>query len=61
MLWWKILNQNENDSIHKGYIIKACLDSNSCFKDELNFLGIIIEVVDNYRDRDVIEKIKNKD
>ena len=61
MLWWKILNQNENKSIHKDYIIKVCLDSKSCFKNELNFLGIIIEVVDNYRDRDVIEKIKNKD
>ena len=59
MLWSKTLNPDENRSIHKDYITKVSPDSKACLKDALDYLGIIIEIVENYRDG--IEKITSKD
>jgi hypothetical protein len=59
MLWSKTLNPDENRSIHKDYITKVSPDSKACLKDALDFLGIIIELVENYRN--AIEKITSKD
>jgi hypothetical protein len=59
MLWSKTLNPDENESVHKDYITKVSPESKACLKNALDFLGIIIEIVENYRD--AIEKITSKD
>ena len=62
MLWSKTLNpEKENEYIHKDYIMKRSPESKACLKDALDYLGITIDLVENYRD--AIEKltIKNKD
>ena len=50
MLWSKTLNPDENQCIHKDYITKVSPQSKACLKDALDHLGIIIDVVENYRD-----------
>ena len=59
MLWSKTLNKEENQCIHKDYITKPSPESKACLKDALDHLGIIIEVVENYRA--AIEKLTSKD
>ena len=58
MLWSKTLDQKENECIHKDYITKKSPKSEACLKDALDHLGIIIDIVENYRD--AIEKITSK-
>jgi hypothetical protein len=58
MLWSKTLNPDENECIHKDDIKKVSPESKACLKDALDFLGIIIDVVENYRDE--IEKLTRK-
>ena len=58
MLWSKTLNSDENESIHKDYLTKPSPKSEACLKDALDFLGIEIDVVENYRD--AIEKLTSK-
>jgi hypothetical protein len=58
MLWSKTLNPDENECIHKDYITKVSPESKACLKDALDFLGIIIDVVENYRD--AITKLTSK-
>ena len=58
MLWSKTLDQKENECIHKDYITKKSSKSEACLKDALDHLGIIIDIVENYRD--AIEKITSK-
>ena len=58
MLWSKTLNPDENQCIHKDYITKVSPESKACLKDALDFLGIIIDVVENYRD--AITKLTSK-
>ena len=58
MLWSKTLNPDENLCIHKDYITKVSPESKACLKDALDFLGIEIDVVENYRD--AIEKLTSK-
>ena len=60
MLWSKTLNPNENESVHKDYITKVSPDSKACLKDALDFLGIIAEVVENYRDAIEKKQVKRK-
>ena len=50
MLWSKTLNPDENQCIHKDYIKKVSPQSKACLKDALDHLGIIIDIVENYRD-----------
>ena len=50
MLWSKTLNPDENQCIHKDYITKVSPESKACLKDALDHLGVIIDVVENYRD-----------
>ena len=50
MLWSKTLNPDENQCIHKDYLTKVSPQSEACLKDALDFLGITIDVVENYRD-----------
>ena len=59
MLWSKTLNSEENESVHKDYLTKVSSESEVCLKDALDHLGVIIEVVENYRN--AIEKITSKD
>uniref|UniRef100_UPI00261058A9 BspA family leucine-rich repeat surface protein n=1 Tax=uncultured Methanobrevibacter sp. TaxID=253161 RepID=UPI00261058A9 len=59
MLWSKILISNENYFIHKDYLCKASPESEFCLKDISDYLGIIIDIVENYRN--AIEKITTKD
>ena len=59
MLWSKTLNPDENESIHKNYLTNVSPESEACLKDALDYLGIIIDIVENYRD--AIEKIISKD
>jgi hypothetical protein len=58
MLWSKTLNPDENQCIHKDYITKVSPESEACLKDALDHLGIIIDIVENYRN--AIEKITSK-
>ena len=58
MLWSKTLNPDENESIHKDYLTKVSPQSEACLKDALDHLGIIIDIVENYRN--AIEKITSK-
>ena len=58
MLWSKALNKEENESIHKDYLTNVGPQSKACLKDALDHLGVIIEIVENYRD--AIEKITSK-
>ena len=60
MLYSKNLNQEkENEYIHKDYLLKPRPQSDSCLKDCLDYYGINIDIVENYRD--AIEKIISKD
>ena len=58
MLWSKTLNSDENQCIHKDYITKVSPESKACLKDALDFLGITIDIVENYRD--AITKLTSK-
>ena len=58
MLWSKTLNPDENECIHKDYITEVSPESKACLKDALDYLGIIIDIVENYRD--AIEKLTSK-
>jgi len=58
MLWSKTLNPDENECVHKDYLTKVSPESEACLKDALDHLGIIIDVVENYRN--AIEKITSK-
>ena len=58
MLWSKTLNPDENESVHKDYLTRVSPESEACLKDALDHLGIIIDIVENYRN--AIEKITNK-
>ena len=58
MLWSKTLNPDENESVHKDYITRVSPESEACLKDALDHLGIIIDIVENYRN--AIEKITSK-
>ena len=60
MLWSKTLNTDENECIHKDYITKVSPESKACLKDALDFLGIIIDVVENYRDAIIKLTSKNE-
>ena len=59
MLYSKTLNPEENEYIHKDYLLKPRPQSDSCLKDCLDHYGIILDIVENYRD--AIEKITLKD
>ena len=59
MLWSKDLDPYENEFIDKKYINYPSPESEACLKDALDYLGIIIDIVENYRD--AIEKITSKD
>ena len=58
MLWSKTLNSDENECIHKDYLTKPSPESEACLKDALDFLGITMDIVENYRDS--IERITSK-
>ena len=58
MLYSKDLDPSESKYIHKDYITKVSPESKSCLKEALDYLGIIIEIVENYRD--AITKLTNK-
>jgi len=58
MLWSKTLNPDENESVHKDYLTKVSPESEACLKDAFDHLGIIIDIVENYRN--AIEKITSK-
>ena len=58
-IWSITLNPKENKCVHKDYLIKVSPESKACLKDALDHLGIIIDIVENYRD--AIEKITSKD
>ena len=58
MLWSKTLNSDENECIHKDYLTKPSPESEACLKDALDFLGITMDIVENYRD--AIERITSK-
>ena len=58
MLWSKTMNKEENECVHKDYLVKKSPQSNACLKDALDHLGIIIDIVENYRN--AIEKITSK-
>ena len=60
MLWSKTLNSNENQCIHKDYLSKVSPESKACLKDALDYLGINIDVVENYRDAIAKLIIKNE-
>jgi len=59
MLWSEDLDPYKSEDIHKNYITGKSPESEACLKDALDYLGIIIDIVENYRD--AIEKITNKD
>ena len=59
MLWSEDLDPYKSEDIHKNYITGKSPESEVCLKDALDYLGIIIDIVENYRD--AIEKITNKD
>ena len=59
MLWSEDLDPYKSEDIHKNYITGKNPESEACLKDALDYLGIIIDIVENYRD--AIEKITNKD
>ena len=58
MLWSKTLNSDENECIHKDYLTKPSPESEACLKDALDFLGITMDIIENYRD--AIERITSK-
>ena len=58
MLWSKTLNSDENQCIHKDYLIKVSPESKASLKDALDFLGITLDIVENYRD--AITKLTSK-
>ena len=58
MLWSKNLSEDENEYIHKDYLIKNHPKNNCCLKECLDYYGIILDIVENYRD--AIEKITSK-
>ena len=58
MLYSKELNQEENEYIDKDYLLKNIPKNDSCLKDCLDYYGINIDIVENYRD--AIEKITCK-
>ena len=59
MLWSNKLYGFENESIQKEYISKVSSESEFCLKDALDYLGITIDIVENYRS--AIERITNTD
>ena len=58
MLYSKELNPEENEYIHKDYLLNNIPKNDSCLKDCLDYYGINIDIVENYRD--AIEKITYK-
>lgn len=58
VLWPKALNPDENESIHKEYLPKVSPESEDYLKDALDHLGIIINIIEYYRN--AIEKITSK-
>ena len=58
MLYSKELNPEESEYIHKDYLLKNIPKNDSCLKDCLDYYGINIDIVENYRD--AIEKITSK-
>ena len=58
MLWSKTMNKEENECVHKDYLTTVSPQSKACLKDALDHLGIIIDIVENYRN--AIEKITSK-
>ena len=59
MLWSINLNPDkENECIHKDYLTKVSPESEACLQDALDFLGLTIEIVENYRD--AITKLTSK-
>ena len=59
MLYSNKLNPFENEAIDKYYLTEVSYESEACLKDSLDHLGIILDIVENYRD--AIEKITSKD
>ena len=58
MLWSKELDPQENQYIHKNYLLITIPQNDSCLKDCLEYYGIEIDIVENYRE--AIEKITSK-
>ena len=58
MLWSKELDPQENQYIHKDYLLNRIPQNDSCLKDCLDYYGIKIDIVENYRE--AIEKITSK-
>ena len=58
MLYSKKLKQEENEYIDKVYLLNNIPKNDSCLKDCLDYYGINIDIVENYRD--AIEKITCK-
>ena len=58
MLYSRNLNPEENPYIHKDYLLNSIPQSDTCLKDCLDHFGIIVDIVENYRD--AIEKITSK-
>ena len=58
MLWSKELDPQENQYIHKNYLLNRIPQNDSCLKDCLDYYGIKIDIVENYRE--AIEKITSK-
>ena len=58
MLWSKELDPQENQYIHKDYLLKTIPQNDSCLKDCLDYYGIKLEIVENYRE--AIEKITSQ-
>ena len=59
MLWSKNLNPDENECVHKDYLTKVSPQSKACLKDALDYLGVTMDIVENYRD--AINKLTSKD
>ena len=59
MLWSKNLNPDENQCVHKDYLTKVSPQSKACLKDALDYLGVTMDIVENYRD--AINKLTSKD
>ena len=58
MLYSKALNSEESEYIDKDYLLESIPQNDTCLKDCLDYYGIIIDLVENYRD--AIGKITTK-
>lgn len=59
MLWSHEMNSKESDSVDEKYIYEPYKDARSCIKKQLDYYGIEIKVVKNYKD--AIQELTQED